>query len=337
MKAAVFYEPHRLRLEQRPTPSVGALDVLLRVGACGVCGTDLHIFDGEAKVEPPVILGHEYAGTVAEVGSEVTGLKVGDRVAIDPNIACGQCQYCRKGRVNLCQNLKAVGITRDGGFAELCVAPVTQVYKLPPHVPLEWGAFCEPISCCIRGIERAEIQLEDTVVIIGGGNIGLLMVQLARAAGAGRLVVLEPLEQKRHIALRVGADLTLDPFDARLPKQIQEAIGDGADVVIECVGKPQAVELAVSLVRGGGRVLLFGLCDRHDTVTLRPQEIFYKELTLLGSILNPFTFQRAVNLLAEGKVSLEHFAIQRFGLDDLLSAFEEQRRGVAVKTLIVPA
>ncbi|MGH7457434.1 MAG: zinc-binding dehydrogenase, partial [bacterium] len=205
-----------------------------------------------------------------------------------------------------------------------------------PHVPIEWGAFCEPISCCIRGIERAQIQLEDTVIIIGAGNIGLLMVQLARAAGAGRLIVLDPLENKREIALKVGADCVLDPFGSKLREEIHAAIGDGADVVIECVGKPQAVELAVSLARGGGRVLLFGMCDRKDTVTLRPQEIFYKELTLVGSILNPFTFQKAVNLLAEGKVSVEHFAIQRFHLDNIIDAFEEKRHGEMVKSLVVP-
>lgn len=336
MKAAVLYEPKYLRLEDRPTPEVGANEVLVQIHACGVCGTDLHIFDGEAKVKPPVIMGHEYAGTLVAVGTQVTGLQIGDHVAVDPNIPCGHCYYCQKGRINLCENLTALGVTRDGGFAEYALALLTQVHKLPPHMPVELGAFCEPVSCCIRGIERSQIQLEDTVMIIGAGNIGLIMVQLARLAGAGKIVVLDPLENKRAIACKTGADHTLNPFHPHFREELHDTIGEGAEVVIECVGKPEALELAVSLARSGGRVLFFGMCDRKDTINLRPQEIFYKELTLVGSILNPFTFQKAVNLLAEEKVSVEHFALQRFHLDDILGAFEEKRRGKSVKSLVVP-
>jgi L-iditol 2-dehydrogenase len=336
MKAAQFKKPNDLEVVERPLRALSGDEVLVQIAACGVCGTDVHIFAGEAHARPPVILGHEFAGTVIEAGNQVRDLRAGDHVAVDPNIVCGGCYYCRRGQVNFCENLRALGVDIDGGFAEFTIAPAKQCYKLPEDFPLELGAFAEPISCCIHGIERAQIQLEDAVIIIGAGNIGLLMVQLARAAGAGPLIVLDPVEKKREIALKVGANLVLDPFSPRLREEIHDTIGDGADVVIECVGKPPAVELAVSLARGGGRVLLFGMCDSKDTVTLRPQEIFYKELTMVGSVLNPFTFPKAVNLLAAGKVSVEPFAIQRFHLDDIIGAFEEKRRGEMVKSLVVP-
>lgn len=336
MKAAQFKKPHVLEIIEAPLRKLSAGEVLVKVAACGVCGTDVHIFAGEAHARPPVILGHEFAGTVIDVGNAVIDLHAGDTVAIDPNIACGGCYYCRRGQVNFCENLRALGVDIDGGFAEFSIAPAKQCYKLPADFPLEYGAFAEPLSCCIRGMQRAAIQPGQSVAIVGAGNIGLLMLQLAHLAGAGALFVLDPLESKRAIARKFKIDLALDPRHPETLKEIADRTHGGCDVVIECAGQAEAAELAIALTKRGGRVVLFGLAAPEAYARLPLQTAFLKELTILSSILNPFTFHAAVTLLAEGKVSVEHFALQRFHLDDILGVFEEKRGGEIVKRLVVP-
>lgn len=336
MKAAQFKKPHVLEMIEAPLRKLNSDEVLVKVAACGVCGTDVHIFAGEAHARPPVILGHEFAGTVIDVGNAVIDLHAGDAVAIDPNIACGGCYYCRRGQVNFCENLRALGIDIDGGFAEFCIAPANQCYKLPPNFPLEHGAFAEPLSCCVRGIERAAIQPGQSVAIVGAGTIGLLMLQLARLAGAGALFVLDPLESKRAIARKLKIDLALDPRHPETLTEIADRTHGGCDVVIECAGQAEAAELAIALTKRGGRVVLFGLAAPEAYARLPLQTAFLKELTILSSILNPFTFHTAVDLLTEGKIDITPFLINRFDLKRISEALESARQGVAVKALVIP-
>ncbi|MDZ7292470.1 MAG: zinc-dependent alcohol dehydrogenase family protein [candidate division KSB1 bacterium] len=336
MNVAVFYAPKRIEIEERPTPKVGPHEVLVQIGACGICGTDLHIFAGEAHARPPVILGHEFAGTVVEVGKEVRDLHLGDKVAVDPNIACGGCYYCHRGQVNFCENLRALGVDIDGGFAEFCLAPAKQCYKLPADFPLEFGAFAEPLSCCIRGLERSAIQPGQSVAIVGAGNIGLLMLQLARLAGAGAIFVLDPLESKRAIARQLQVDLALDSRHPEAVKEIAERTHGGCDVVIECAGNAEAAELAFALTKRGSRVVLFGLAPPEAYARLYLQAAFLKELTIVSSILNPFTFHTAVALLMRGKIDLTPFSINRFGIAEIAKALDSTRQGLAIKTLVIP-
>lgn len=336
MKAAQFNKPHDLQVVDRPLRALSSDEVLVQIAACGVCGTDVHIFAGEAHARPPVILGHEFAGTIIEAGNQVRELRSGDHVAVDPNIACGGCYYCRRGQVNFCENLRALGVDIDGGFAEFAIAPAKQCYKLPEDFPLELGAFAEPLSCCLRGLERAAIQPGQSVAIVGAGNIGLLMLQLARIAGAGMIFVLDPLASKREIAKQLGVDLALDASRPETVQEIAERTHGGCDIVIECVGKAEAAELALALTKRGSRVVLFGLAAPEAYARLYLQTAFLKELTILSSILNPFTFHRAVDLLAEGKIDLAPFSRNRFALEKIGAALESTRRSAAVKTLVIP-
>ena len=202
MKSAVFYGKHDLRVEEHPMPEVGPHDVLIQVEACGVCGTDVHIYEGDkgaAEVTPPTILGHEFSGVIREVGSEVKKYKAGDRVCIDPNCYCGACDPCRNGVAHFCENMMGYGTTVNGGFAEYCAVDERQVYLLGENTTFEQGAMAEPVACCLHGIDMCEIQPGQQVVIIGGGMIGLLMLQLAKLAGAAKVALLEPVENKREV------------------------------------------------------------------------------------------------------------------------------------------
>lgn len=336
MKAAQFNQPHDLQIIDRPLRPLHEDEVLVQIAACGVCGTDLHILAGEAHARPPVILGHEFAGTIIATGRQVRELRFGDRVAVDPNMTCGGCYYCQRGQVNFCENLRALGVDLDGGFAEFAIAPAKQCHKLPEDFPLELGAFAEPLSCCLRGLERAGLQPGQAVAIVGAGTIGLLMLQLVRLAGAGITIVLDPLESKRAVARQLGAEVALDANHPQAAQEIAERTHGGCEVVIECVGKAEAAELAISLTKRGSRVVLFGLAAPEAYVRLNLQSAVLKELTILSSILNPFTFHRAVALLAQGKINLMPFSRNHFALEKIADAFAAAAKGLAVKTVVLP-
>lgn len=335
MKAVVFLEPGKLVVEQRPIPEIGENDALVKVHACGVCGTDLHIFAGEHIVKFPVIPGHEFSGEIVAVGSGVTNVQVGDRVTIDPNIVCYTCAYCARGEIHLCENLTAVGVNYDGGFAEYCRVPAAQAYRVPDSVSLDEAAFAEPLACCIHGIDRARISPGSHVVVLGAGSIGLLMVQLARSAG-GRVLVSEPDEAKRHLAATLGAGVQIDPSRHDVQAELLQITGFGADVVIECAGRRETAELAPTLARRGGTILQFGVVSPHEMMQLSPYEVFYRELTICGSFVNPFTHARAVDMLASKAVDVMPLVTHRFGLDDAARALDTAGGRDAIKVQVVP-
>ena len=335
MKAAVFYGVGDLRVEgERPDPQPATGEVLIQVAACGICGTDRHIMHGEFDTVPPVIIGHELSGTVVAVGDGVTTLRAGDRVAIDPNMPCGMCRPCRRGKVHLCQHLSALGVDMDGGFAERMVAPEQQCYLLPDAVSLEEGAMAEPVACCLRGIDQAGILLGDRVAVIGGGAIGQILAQLARAAGASWLVLSDPVAERRDMALRLGADVVVDPTGDD-PLAPGGALEGGADVVLEAVGSVPTTRQAVAWAAEGGTVVWFGVTPPGDLVQVEPNLIFRKELTIRGARINPFTHARALDAMASGQVRVGPLLSRRIGLDELARTLEEPA-GAAVKTLVIP-
>ncbi len=334
MKAALFEKPHVLNVAQRPLRPLREGEVLLKVESCGVCGTDVHIVEGTSRSTPPVVLGHEFAGTIEDAGA--SHFTQGQKVAVDPNIACGTCFYCRRGLIHLCENLRALGVDVDGGMAEYCVVPASQIYILPDNMPAYTSAFVEPVSCAIHGIDRANIHIGDTVVILGGGTIGLIMLQLAKSAGAARVFVVEPLGHKRELALRIGADKVIDPKAADVHAMIFDLTGVGADVVIECAGKVQTAQSSLELVRRGGTVEFFGVCSIGETFPFEPNKIYSKELTIVGSYVNPHTFSRSIAVLASGKVRVDKFQLDRFPLDGVHEALTFQREGRTIKSIIEP-
>ncbi len=335
MRAAVFLGDGQLELREAPVPTPGPGDVLIQVAACGICGTDRHIMHGEFRTAPPVVIGHEYAGTVVAVGHQVDDLQVDDHVTVDPNITCGICRPCQRGQVHMCRNLTALGVNRDGGFAEYALAPRSQCYRLPEQVDLLDGAMTEPLACCIHGIDLAGIRAGDRVAVIGGGAIGQLLAQLARLSGAGIVVVSDTLAERRQMALQLGADVAIDPLHED-PVTIGGVIEGGADVVIEAVGSRVTNRQAIDWAAPGGTVLWFGVTPPGQTVEVEPNLIFEKELRIQGARINPFTHNRAVALLGSGRIAVRPLITQQIGLDQLATELLQPSPG-QVKTVVIPA
>ena len=339
MKALRLEATGRLAVCETGKPVPGPGDVLVKVEACGICGTDRHLFHGEFPARPPVILGHEFTGIVEAAGAEVTGFRPGMRITGDPNISCGRCPECQRGRVNLCRNLEAIGIHRDGGFADYVCIPETQAFALPDALDPLHGAFCEPLACCIHGIDMAEIKTGYSVVVLGGGVIGLLAVQLARLAGATRVVLVTRNADKRRIARELGATATIDPSSGDVIELIAGASGllpGGADVVIECAGVAETVEQSFRLARPGGTVVILGVMAQGEKVAVEPFDILFRELKVFGSFINPFTHRRAAELVASGALKLDELISREVRLEEVPAIIARPAGPGEVKILFVP-
>ena len=334
MKAYLFAEPGKGQVVDKPVPEPKSGSVLVKVASCGVCGTDFHILAGTEPAARQVVLGHEFAGTVVALGEGVQDLSVGDHVAIDPNITCGHCAACRVGEVNLCANLQALGVDIDGGFAEYCLVPTNQLYHIPASLSWDAASLVEPLACAIHGIDRADIRPGESVLLIGGGPIGLLMVQLARSKGAARVWVSERSAFRRQKALALGADEVLDPSAGEPAEQLQ---GREPDRVIECVGLPQTQEQAVRAARRGGTVLLFGCGPVGQTFPVGSYEIYSRELTIRGAALNPFTHGRAVEMIAAGRIDAAGLVTRTLSLEDLPSLLLKGPAEQDLKVVVHPA
>lgn len=307
MKAGVFYKANDLRIEDIEKPVPKKDEVLIKVKACGICGTDVHIFSGDKGCFPTpagTVLGHEFAGIVESVGCDVKDIKAGDRVCVDPNKLCNECYYCKSGIGHFCENMIGIGTSVNGGFAEYCAVPRSQVYKIADTTTYEMAAMTEPVACCVHGIDMCNISCGDTVAIIGGGMIGMIMLQLAKISGAGKLIMIEPVEAKRRTAERLGADLTIDPINENVKEVIESKGISRISVVIECVGKTSTIAQAIEIAGKKSTVMMFGLTAPEDTLAIKPFEIFQKEVVLKASFINPYTQKRALELIDGHKIDV---------------------------------
>lgn len=312
MKALVLKNVSDMQIENLPEPTVSGDEVKIKVKYAGICGTDKHLYlglPGSADAEMPVVLGHENSGEVVEVGPDVRNIQVGDRVAIDPNIYCGYCKYCRQGRPQLCENLSAVGVTRNGGLEEFTTAPQRVVYKLPDQVSYLSGAMVEPISCVMHGIKRINLAPAQKALVIGDGFIAQLFTQVLAASGLNQIDVSGHSDRKRELMSRCGA--------THFYNNATEEIPTGYDVVIECVGLPATQTAAVEQAGKGGQVLMFGVANPTDTFALNSYEVFQKELDIKGSFINPYVFEDSIALLASGKVNVEMLISDEITLDQV--------------------
>lgn len=337
MKAASFYEKGKLVIDEVPVKEPGDHDVVIKIRYCGVCGTDVHIFGGEkgsAEVHPPVILGHELSGDVDRVGKGVTRFKKGDRVSADPNSYCGKCYFCANGKKHLCTDMKGLGTAVDGGFAEYVTVPEETVYPIAEGVSYEAAAMTEPISCCLHGFDMTEVRMGDTVMIVGTGNIGLIMVQLARHAGADKIIAVEPNPVRREKAIHMGADFGIDPLKDDTAKILAEHGIVNIDKVIDCAGRTSTAEYSMEFAGRGATVMLFGLTGPDDVMGLKPFTVFQKELTIKGSFVNPDTFERAGRLIGSGIIRTEEIISDIIDLDDIQRVFEERLYAKDGKVLI---
>lgn len=339
MKSAVFYGPYDIRIEDREIPKPGSMEVLIQVKACGVCGSDVHIYEGgkgSNDFPTPAITGHEYAGVIVEVGEDVIDFQVGDRVCVDPNMPCGKCYYCRQGDVHFCEDMIGFGTQRPGGYEEYSVVHVSSVYKIADTTTYEQAAMAEPLACCIHGMDMAGIIPGCDVVIIGGGMIGLLMLQLAKLSGARKVAMITRSADKQKMALNLGADVAIHPFTEDVLECLHKQGMHHIRTVIECVGKPQTIEQAVQLVGPKGTVVLFGVADPDAKIQLNPYDMFTKEVTIRTSFINPLTFRRAVQLIDDGRIDVSSMVADVLGLDRLVEVLTSPKLRAKGKYIINP-
>lgn len=337
MKAARFYEKGKLVIDDVPVREPEADEVVIRIKYCGICGTDVHIFNGEkgsAEVHPPVILGHEFSGDIERTGAAVTRFQKGDRVSVDPNAYCGKCYFCANGKAHLCKHMTGLGTALDGGFAEYITVKEKLVYPVAEHVSYEAAAMTEPISCCLHGLDLTGIKMGDTVMVVGTGNIGLIMVQLAKYAGAATIIAVEPNEKRRKKALELGADFGIDPLTEDTEGLLAKHHVVNVDKVIDCAGLVSTNEYSVRYAGKGAVVMLFGLTGPDDEMKLKPFEMFQKELTIKGSFVNPNAFERAGRLLGAGVIQTEPMITDIVDLDDIQRVFETRQYAKDGKVLI---
>lgn len=325
-----------LVLRDVPVPVAGPGEIVVRVLAAGVCGSDRHMYKGEYPTSRPVTLGHEFCGTVEALGPGVAHVAAGDLVTIDPNIACDVCPACQEGRPNLCAHLAAIGVSRDGGFAHFVAVPERQAHILPPGLDPALGAFCEPLACCLHALDIARIRPGDSVVVLGGGVIGLLMVQLAGLARASEIILVTRQRTRRDLALRLGATLAIDPRSQDAVALVRAKTRGGAAVALECAGVPETLRDGLRMLRRGGALVLFGVTPAGVEVPVVPFELLVNEIRLEAAYLNPHTHGRAAAMVGTGVLDLDSLITHRVGLSDLTNIISAQPKPGEIKVIVSP-
>lgn len=341
MRAAVLRAPAQMVMEERLRPQPGPGEVLVRVRCVGVCGSDVHYYThgriGSFVVEAPLILGHEMAGEVVELGQGVTSLTVGQRVAVEPGVPDRTCAFCRSGRYNLCPNVRFMATPPvDGAFTEYIVAPADFTFPLPDSVSLEEGAMIEPLSVAVHAIHRSGLKAGQSVVVLGAGPIGLVTLQVARAAGGGHITVVDLDAHRLEVARSLGASEVIDASQVDAREIItQRADGQGVDHVFEAAGSPQTVSLAVHLARLGGRVTVIGL-PPDDTIPFPLVTAMAKEVDIITIFRYANVYPAAIALVAEGRVDVKRLITHRFALEEAEAALRlsHSREDGVVKALV---
>lgn len=347
MRAVILHGPdnypNNYEVIEVQKPSCGENDILLKMKAAALCGTDKRIFTGGKTkgVRPDSVVGHEICGLIAELGQNVKGYSVGDKVAIANVIPCGHCSACLSGRENACMNRKAVGYEFDGGFEEYIRIPEVciesgNVVKLPESVSFAAGALIEPLACCIRGLRNTGTGFNDTVLIIGAGPIGLMHLQLSLIAGAKKVIVSEPDAEKRALATELGASRSVDPGSEDLHAIVMEETGgEGADRIVMAIGVNALVDSTFKLAKKGGTVCLFAGFPKGKMSEFDPSVIHYNELNITGSTAyKRIDYLQAADMVISGKINLDAIVSQKFSLDNFREALELHMAGTALKIVI---
>ena len=338
MKAIVYDKPGSFSLADVPTPAPGPDDVLIKVIVAGVCGTDLHLHDGEFGPTYPLTPGHEICGEVVELGSAVTTLLIGDLVTFDNTGSCGHCEECRRAKPEYCTTILAQGVNAAGGFAEFVLASANRCFVVNDLDP-EVAVFTEPVACVVHGLDKLELTPGAKVLLMGAGPTGLVLTQLLRASGAGYLVVAAPTQAKLDIALERGADLIVK-IDRTNPTaaydQLREIAGTGFDYVVDATGVVKVLDEALALLRVGGTVFVYGMAAESAKWTIAPYDIFRRELTIKGSFAQQFAFDRALLALRTGRVDTSGMVTHQFGLDQYAEALEAVASSHCIKAVIRP-
>ncbi|WP_329298985.1 zinc-dependent alcohol dehydrogenase family protein [Streptomyces sp. NBC_00659] len=329
MKAAVIESVGRAVVAEVPDPTPGSREVVVEVAACGLCGTDLHILQGEFAPKLPIVPGHEFAGEVVGVGTRVTELAVGDRVAVDPSLYCHECRYCRTGHNNLCERWAAIGVTTAGGAAQYATAPVANCVKLPEHVATQDAALIEPLSCAVRGYDVLRSRLGAHVLVYGSGTMGLMMLELAKRTGAASVDVVDVNPDRLATARLLGVSASAANADELDRPQ-------GWDVVVDATGNAAAIQDGLDRVAKAGTFLQFGVADYAARVTIDPYRVYNQEITITGSMAVLHSFERAAELFAAGVLDPSVLISDRLPLTSYPEALEQFASGVGRKIVVVP-
>ncbi|GAA3887268.1 zinc-dependent alcohol dehydrogenase family protein [Streptomyces sedi] len=329
MKAALIESVGKVNVTTVPDPTPGPRQVVVKVAACGLCGTDLHIRQGEFAPTLPVVPGHEFAGEVVAVGTEVTERAVGERVAVDPSLYCHECRYCRTGHNNMCDRWAAIGVTVPGGAAEYAVAPVANCVPLPEHVATEDAALIEPLSCAVRGYDVLRSALGARVLIYGSGTMGLMMLELAKRTGASGVDVVDINPDRLATAAALGCSETAGNAD-ELDRP------DGWDIVVDATGNAAAIQDGIGRVAKAGTFLQFGVADYATTAVIEPYKIYNQEITITGSMAVLHSYERAADLFAAGVLDPAVFISDRLPLDEYPAALDRFAAGKGRKIVVRP-
>ncbi|MDQ1626443.1 MAG: hypothetical protein QOI54_187 [Actinomycetota bacterium] len=330
MRAAVITSPGEVEVSTVPDPSPGPREVIVAVAGCGICGTDLHILDGEFAPTLPVVPGHEFAGEVVGVGADVTEVAVGQRVAVDPSLHCGECYYCRRGRGNLCERWSAIGVTTSGGAADFAVAPVANCFVLGDGIATADAALIEPLSCAVRGFDVLAPRLGDHYLIYGAGTMGLMMMELAKRAGAASVSMVDLNPSRLETATLLGCSATVTSADELDRPR-------GWDVVIDCTGVVAAIEDGLSRVGRGGTFQQFGVSNEKAVARFEPYRVYNQEIRIVGSMAVLHSFERAGELLEAGFLQPDVMISHRLDLEDYPKALEQFQQGVGRKIQVQPS
>lgn len=334
MRVPVFVGEGRIEYQERPVPCLqNADDVIVRVEACGICGTDLNILAVPAahKATSGIIIGHEAVGIVEQVGPAVSNFSVGERVVVANRLTCGRCAYCRRGLDNQCTNYQTIGTTLDGGFAPFLRAPARALWTISPDVPRDDAALFEPLACAVGAVKRAPFQTGDNVAVIGAGPMGLLFAQLYRSMGAGRVIVLDMAPWRLDFATRVGVDAAINVAQVDAAAEVKRMTGLGADIVVDAVGNQ--IDAAVKLARRGGQVILFGL-RAHDNPPVNQYTITRYDLTIHGTFVGLHPFAQTIQLLESGRLQPSALVTHHLPLEELEQGVRLMREQKAMKVLI---
>lgn len=345
MKAVVLKNPNDFCPKEIAKPVIAEDEILLKMERAAICGTDIRILEGKKTkdVRFPSVIGHEMCGLIAEVGGQVTGFTVGEKISVANVIPCGNCFSCLSGRENACMNRTALGYQYDGGFAEYIRIPATciaagNLVKLPEHVSFNAGALIEPLSCCIRGLKNAGTGFNDAVLVVGAGPIGLMHIQLANIAGARKVIVSEPNAYRRQKALELGASVAVDPTTEDLAEIVKhETGGIGVDVIMVAIGVPALVNSTLKLCRKGGTVCLFAGFAGTGECTIEVNTIHYNEINVCGSTAYKRSdYLAAAEMVKTGKINLDEIATHVFKLDEFQEAYQVCKSGEGLKIMIEP-
>jgi D-arabinitol dehydrogenase (NADP+) len=338
MKAIVYQAPRQFDYVDVPEPTIAADEALVRVRACGICGTDMHIHEGEFIAAFPLIPGHEIAGEIAAVGAAVQGLKVGDRVVADNTELCGHCFYCRRDQPLFCENFVSHGCNVAGGLAEFVAIKAEKLFRLHN---LSWreAVMVEPTACAIHGMDVIALKPGSSVLLFGAGPTGIVLAQLLKRNGAAQLTVAAPAGPKLDLAARLAADdvIAIDRTNpAHHREQIQAAHPRGFDCVVEATGVPELCADALQYARKGGQVIVYGVYPERARISWSPYEIFSRELTIKGSFAQTHCFDRALLYLESGQVQVDEIVTDTFALADYGQALEHLRARQGIKSMIQP-